>query len=302
MAGEHEGPGPPSSRAGPWRGTVADTPETDPHQAPRDGKGRVPVRQVRVEGERGQVLEFEHLPAEGAAAVRLDVVREIGFFRFDVCPICLAPDPGTREHVPPASLGGSVATFVCQRCNNELGSRIEVDLLDWRDGAVRGARVAADALPGQRRIERLLRRTTSDGEFVLVPDGRYEPRLSDMLGIGEFQLTIQPPDPARYRLAALKHAYLAACLNRQAVPDTASAEQIRNDLVAARDAPRDGAFPRSPYADALPMWRSYRQPASPVLAVGLADAGRDDERREVMILLAGSVALAWPMPDFSPSL
>lgn len=248
------------------------------------------------------MLEFEHLPAEGSAAVRLDVVREIGFFRFDVCPICLAPDPTTREHVPPASLGGFVATLVCQRCNNELGSRIEVDLLDWRDGAVRGARVAADALPGQRRIERLLRRTTSDGEFVLIPDGRYEPRLSEMIGSGQFQLIFQPPDPARYRLAALKHAYLAACLNRQEVPDTASAAQIRIDLVAARDAPRDGAFPGSSYAEALPMWRSYQQPAGPLLAVGLADAGRDDRRCEVMILLAGSIALPWPMPDFSPSI
>lgn len=48
-----------------------------------------------------------------------------------------------------------------------------------------------------------------------------------MLNSGALDLEIVPPDPAKYQLAALKHAYLAACLDRREIPHTATARQIR---------------------------------------------------------------------------
>lgn len=76
-------------------------------------------------------------------------VREIGYHRFDRCPTCFVPEPSTREHVPPAAIGGNVKTSVCHHCNSDLGSRIEVDLLDWRDDAVRRPRISGG--PAHRR-------------------------------------------------------------------------------------------------------------------------------------------------------
>jgi hypothetical protein len=232
--------------------------------------------------------------------VRVQLVRDIGPFQFDECPICLAPGPSSREHVPPASLGGEVRTRVCERCNNELGSRIEVSLLDWRDGAVRNARVAADNVPGRRRVERMLYRTAGAGEFVLVPDGRVDGSFRDMLASGEFRYAFAPPEPARYRLAALKHAYLAACLDRQEIPDTPTAREIRRDLVAARDAPSGGPFPTSELAMGLSLMRSYAQPAGPSLALCSVASGPDGAAPEMWVLLAGTVCVPWPMPDFPP--
>lgn len=231
------------------------------------------------------------------------VVREIGRHEFDRCPICLAPGPSTREHVPPASIGGTVKTLVCQRCNNDLGSRIEVDLLDWRDDAVRGARISGGAVQGFRRFDRLLLRTTADDEFILISQGRRDPQVDEMFSSGAFDLEVVLPDPAKYQLAALKHAYLAACLDRQEIPDTATARQIRRDLLAARDAPPGSPLSISDYARSIPLMRSYEQHAGPPLALGRVDgAARLDGRSEVCILLGGSLCMSWPMPDFGPAL
>ncbi len=184
-----------------WQGTVAEGIDGDGREDGQRKKGRIPLRRVRVDGPNGLALRFGQHPAPDSVPVRVRAMRSIGFHRFDACPICLAPDPGTREHVPPASLGGAVATFVCSRCNNELGSRIEFDLLDWRDDALRSARVSGGTVPGRRRLERLLRRSTADGAFVLVPDGRVDPTFRDILASREFQLRFTPPEPGKPRRA-----------------------------------------------------------------------------------------------------
>lgn len=301
VGGARDSAGPaPTTHVGAWQGTVAD----DGASATSAGrsKGHVPVHEVRVEGRAGQGLAFGQRPPPDAPPIRVRGVRDIGFHRFEVCPICLASEPSTREHVPPQALGGTVATLVCSRCNNELGSRVEVDLLDWRDDAVRRPRISGGTIQGRRKLDRLLRRTTADGEFVLVPDGRSEPALRDILASGEFELTLVPPDPGKYRLAALKHGYLAACLDRRQIPDSASGRQIRHDLLRARDSPRDEPFPTSQYARSLPLMRSYAEPAGPPLALCLADTGRPDQRAEIWILLGGTICVPWPMPDFLPIL
>jgi hypothetical protein len=39
-------------------------------------------------------------------AVQLDVLALARPMRFDRCPICLEPGPMSKEHVPPAAIGG----------------------------------------------------------------------------------------------------------------------------------------------------------------------------------------------------
>jgi hypothetical protein len=298
----HEGatPARTTPAVGAWQGVVAEDGVSPPTGRP--SKGCVPAGEVRIQGHAGQELAFGQRPPPGAPPVRVRGLRDIGPYRFEVCPIYLAPDPSTREHVPPRALGGTVATLVCSRCNNDLGSRVEVDLIDWRDDAVRRPRISGGTIEGPRKLERLLRRTTADGEFVLIPDGRSDAALSEIIASGEFELTLAPPDPGKYRLAALKHAYIAACLDRREIPDSATGRQIRHDLLRARDSRRDAPFPTSEYADSLPLMRSYAQPSGPPLALCLADIARPRQRPEIWILLGGTVCVPWPMPDFPPIL
>lgn len=67
------------------------------------------------------------------------------------CPICLTSDANSREHVPPMSLGGGPLVMTCQRCNNEAGSRLEPDLLDWYEHALSKTSFASESILGQRR-------------------------------------------------------------------------------------------------------------------------------------------------------
>lgn len=275
-----------------WSGRVAD--EADDEGG--SGKGRIPLHRLRIEGDDGRVLEFVHGPRQDETPHSLRILREISYYEFAQCPICLIPNPTSREHVPPESLGGRVRTLVCVPCNNRLGSHLEGELLDWRDDAVRNPRVSAENVHGRRRLPRVLRRDTPDGKFVLIPCGPIDPALRDMLAAGRLDYAYVPPDPNRYKLAALKHAYLAACLDRCEIPYTPSAESIRADLLAARAASSGREVPTSDYAAAISLSRSYQQPNGPPLALAL------DDSQEVWILLAGTIGVPWPIPDFLPTL
>lgn len=52
----------------------------------------------------------------------------------------------------------------------------------------------------------------------------------------------------------------------------------------------------------MPLMRSFQQPDSPSLALSLADTSRGDGQYEIWILLASTVCVPWPMPDFLPVL
>jgi hypothetical protein len=250
-----------------------------------------------VRGDGDQRLEVLNGPADGASTVRFTVIREIEAHRFDRCPVCLAPAPGSAEHVPSAALGGQARTWTCEPCNNGLG-RIEAELIDWRDDALRHTRATADALLGARKLPRLLRRRTPDGQFVLIVDGPMHPDAEPMLKGHEFSLQFTPPDPNRYKLAALKHAYLAACLDLRAIPKTPSADLIRHDLRAARDATSRAGVPVSEYALSMPLMRTHEQPGRPSITLGIVR--RPDGLAEIWIALAGTIAVPWPLPDRPP--
>jgi hypothetical protein len=104
--------------------------------------------------------------------------------------------------------------------------------------------------------------------------------------------------PNRYKLAALKHAYLAACLDLRAIPETPSADLIRHDLRAARDATSRAGVPVSECALSMPLMPTHEQPSGPSIALGIVR--RPDGLAEIWIILAGSIAVPWPLPDRPP--
>lgn len=191
----------------------------------------------------GRELEFG--PLDDGPEQRAEFVAEIfahSFGRNDreqatwtpMCPICLSDGPMTDEHVPQGPLGGFEMTMTCKRCNNVLGSVIESELEHWYDDALVGVTFAHEDVPGARKLPRLFALMGPDG-FALIPEGgALPPAVDPMLRSGSFSMTYRPPDSRRYRLALLKHAYLAACLYLGYVPGIPEADEIRHDLIAAR--------------------------------------------------------------------
>ncbi len=285
--------------AGPWVGTIG--------SSPKDPRGSAPARVVHIADEDGRrSLTIGHAPPPDAVDARFHVVKAVAACNFEVCPICLTPGPTSAEHVPPEKLGGHRMTLVCAHCNNTFGTRLEADLLDWRDDALR-VRASASNVRGTRAMGRVLRRTAATGEFVLMASDRQDSSLHQMLSSGELQFEFTPPDRRKVRLAALKSAYLAVCLDQRGIPMTTAAEAVRAELIAARDAPDRHAMPESPRAQALSLWRSFGPPQGPSVALarpagpatpsGVGAAGTD-----VIVWLAGTLGISWPLPDVTPQL
>ena len=87
----------------------------------------------------GTSLDFGPPDAEEAGTLATLGGIQFGSFNRDgrsCCPICLDGDPTHREHVPQRELGGRIMTMTCQRCNNNLGARVEADLQNWFDHAL----------------------------------------------------------------------------------------------------------------------------------------------------------------------
>ena len=274
-----------------WTGTVE---AADPGESRR--KGVAPARDLMLwpdDPSRG-ALAVQHRPSPEATANSVRLLKEIAYAEFERCPICLRPGAVSREHVPPASLGGKVRTLTCEPCNNRLGARVEAELFDWNADATRNARAAGPGAIGLRRIPRILRRTDGQGNFVLVAEDP-DPAVRDMLVNGQLTLHWRPPDRDRYRLAALKHAYLAACCQLGVIPSGDEADRIRRDLIAARDAPSNAVVPPSETARSLGLMRSFDPPSGPSLALAsVAGDGR------VWLSLAGTLLVQWPFTTVGP--
>ncbi len=188
--------------------------------------------------------------------------------------------------------------MTCKRCNNVLGSVVETELEHWYDDALVGVTFEHEDVPGARKLPRLLTLKGPDG-FALIPDGGdLPPAVDPMLRSGSFTMTHRPPDPRRYRLALLKHAYLAACLYLGYVPGIAEADEIRRDLIAARDTPKRDQPPASPPAERLKFYRSGRGRQGPPLAI--VAARRPGENPEPLISLAGTLFVSWPFSTVPP--
>jgi hypothetical protein len=229
--------------------------------------------------------------------IDVEVLGLAGPMNFDRCPICLDLAPVSREHVPPLALGGTVMTRTCARCNNELGSRLEASLINWWEDAVGSVSLSHDDVRGARRAARVLLRQKETGEPVLLMS-RVDPAVQNQFGPGaQFSMTFTEPDRARYRLAALKSAYLAVCLLLRSIPQTPQAAAIRAELLAERDAPRGHRVSASPVRDSLEIWRSHG-PAMPG-EIALVRARPADTATPVIALsLARTLLVTWPIGGY----
>lgn len=253
------------------------------------GPGRICVRT-----DDGRVLDMGiPIPAD-AEPVEVRVLCEIGSYRFPTCPIC-GDQAVTAEHVPPGSVGGVVRTWTCPPCNNGLGTLVEADLQAWFDQRLVQVGFRHDSVPGLRRAAPVRLRTTRDGEFALIVVGS-DPALPGMLDSGgEFSIEFAQPDAARYEVALLKHAYLAACLHLRELPTGTVADAVRAELVAVRDSPDRIKLPPSPIAGGLRYARSYVAAGSDLF---LASARWSDGTGQLAVLLAG-ILVRWPIEDES---
>lgn len=247
---------------------------------------------IKLIGDDGQEHRFDLARDEGSQ-VRVRTLIEGRTEIFPVCPICLSGEPDTREHVPQRDLGGRVVTRTCSRCNNELGSRVEVALKDWFDDALRHARFSGGEVRGVRRSPRLLLRWSPAGEFILFPESESDPTFQEMLESGSVLMHYSPPEPRLWSAAALKHAYLATCVCLRQIPMTPVADQVRAELLAVRDATR-GKEPFGEIAAGLRLSRSYAPASGPTVAlVALQTDG--GEIVDVGLSLAGTLFVSWPL-------
>jgi hypothetical protein len=193
-------------------------------------------------------------------------------------------------------------TMTCQACNNNLGSRVEVDLQHWFDDALVNVAFDHDGeVPGLRGVPPLYYRVALNHDsFVLFVDGELTAEVEQMIASGDWRMHYREPDPRRWRMALLKHAYLAACLYFGSVPDTADARTIRADLLAVRDLPRNSGPPPCEAANRLKVYRSHVGAQGPTLALVARPGAEDDAEPEILISLAGALFVSWPIRDLLP--
>ena len=205
-------------------------------------RGLAPLHSVVAEGADGKEFAFGRVSR--GEQVPVQQLHHAGKLIFDRCPICLDPEPVSKEHVPPSKVGGSWLTNTCIDCNNDLGSLVDSDLIDWYDDALTPVTMSHADVPGARKTSRLLYRETPDGSFVLVPEGYFDPAISSKFAPGEdFELSYAPPDTRRVRLAVLKNTYLGACLIKGEIITSPEAEQVRAELMALRGLKRADPLP-----------------------------------------------------------
>jgi len=258
-------------------------------------RGLSTLHEMDLVGPSGAAISLRRRLPPGAHTVAYQALRQARPVYFSKCPICFEDDPQSKEHVPPRALGGSVMTTTCYRCNNDLGSRVEAPLLDWFEDAAHVS-FRGESAPGFRRAPRLLVRETDAGIPGLVfGAGRGDPEVADILRSGLFEMLEKPLDKVAVRLAALKSAYLAACLLFEGIPVSAKAEEARALLVAARDSTVRSELPRGRMLDELKIGRSFA-PANGRIEL-VVPTGSDD-LVDLTVSLMGTLSVSWPLEPF----
>lgn len=258
-------------------------------------RGLSTLHEMDLVGPSGEAVILRRRLPKGAQTVEFQALRQARPIFFGKCPICFEDDPQSKEHVPPRALGGSVMTTTCYRCNNDLGSRVEAPLLDWFEDAAHVS-LRGESAPGFRRAPRLLVRETDSGVPGLVFDkGKSDPKVAEILRLGAFELLEKPLDQNAVRLAALKSAYLAACLFLEGIPVSAKSIEARALLVAARDTNVPSELPHSRMLDELKIGRSF---ASANGRIELVVPKGSDNLNELTVSLMGTLSVSWPLEPF----
>lgn len=251
------------------------------------------LSEVVIDLEDGQQMTGRMPSPVGERVDTRIVLVPFDYFEFAECPICLTPNPDSREHVPPSSMGGSVLTLTCLRCNNEFGSRFESHLQTWYEGSTGRVRISGPAVNGRRNAGEFLLRITETGEPLLMQDGRADPAIQELLDGGQVDMHFIEPDVSAIKIGAIKNAYLAACLHLKEVPRTDRAEEIREELVAARDSVRGGRLQLSPLFQSIRLSRSNATPVPGAIEL-VAFAGETDQL-EFAISFSRVFAVDWPL-------
>jgi hypothetical protein len=260
-----------------------------------DSRGLAPVNSITISRPNGPDLTLGPIESEAAMPVRVHAFGVPESRNFGLCPICGSEKDLTREHVPQRDLGGTVMTYTCKPCNNGLGSRVEDELKHWFDGAIFNVKFSGGDVPGVRRAPRVLLRASRDGEVAMIQDkGRSDPNIGAMRASGTARIHYRIPNPRVWRVAALKHAYLAACLALGEIPNTDRAAVLRGVLVMTRDARRGELPPENNLAKTIRITQSNQPAHGPtILLVALVDA--DDEIVDYGLSFAGTLFVSWPL-------
>jgi hypothetical protein len=243
----------------------------------------------------GPDLTLGPIQSDAAKLVRVRVFGVPESRNFGLCPICGSEDDLTREHVPQRDLGGTVMTYTCKPCNNGLGSRVEDELKHWFDSAIFDVKFSGGDVPGVRRAPRMLLRRSPNGKLAMIEDkGKRDPNISAMLASGSAQIHYRIPNPRVWRVAALKHAYLAACLTLGEIPNTDHAAALRGVLVTTRDARRGELPPENNLAKTIRIAQSNQPAQGPtVVLVALVDG--DNQIVDYGLSFAGTLFVSWPL-------
>ncbi|MEB0000412.1 HNH endonuclease [Cryobacterium sp. RTS3] len=257
------------------------------------GRGIPEALEIVLQNDDGSVIEARMPRPNGIEVAARLIPLSIEFIDFGECPICLEPKPNSREHVPPHSIGGNVMTLTCERCNNEFGSRYEPHLQTWYEGSMGRVRISGGDVKGRRNAGEYLLRVTPDDEVVLLPFGRSDPAVEDIIRSGQFEVTYPNPDGKAAHLAAVKTAYLAACLIMREIPRTPHSDAIRAELLAARDRDRAESYELSSLLKSIQMSRSE---AEPVLGeICLTSLSLQDGSISYAISFNRVFAVDWPL-------
>ncbi len=261
-------------------------------------KGLAAVHSMTAQRADGAEFIIGRLDSNDQQAVQLDIIAFAGPMTFDRCPICLEPGPTSKEHVPPAGIGGSVMTSTCQQCNNQFGSVLESDLIHWWEDAIGSVSFSHEDVAGPRRTSPILMRQKDTGEPVLVLRRGLDPAIRSRMVPGEhIEMTCFSPDRHRYRLAALKSAYLGAFLLLRSIPETPEAKAVRAELTAVRDLPRKQRPEISELCASLRIRRSTGPSVPGEIALVQAQPS-DGSAPEIAISLARTLLVTWPVGGY----
>lgn len=139
-----------------------------------------------------------------------------------VCPICVElfwSDQLTREHAPPASIGGRVVCLTCSECNSTGGHKLDAAMMAerrfhgfmHRSGESYDALLTYDSIHINVEVSR-----TDEGTSIVIPGDRNDPKRVEELRVRfpevrEMKLThSENYTRRRADVAYLRAAYLIA--------------------------------------------------------------------------------------------
>jgi hypothetical protein len=167
---------------------------------------------------------------------------------------------------------------------------VEPDLVDWFEGAITLPPYRAAGFRGRRVEKRVLVRNTPEGELILLFDG-VQDEVTEMFKSGDVDFEAILPDWNRCSLALLKQAYLSACMT-YGILEGELADDVRRELIAARDAKTKQSVPVGKLAAGLTIYRTY----DPITSEPLMRAVVHDQNGPIEgVLLAGRVFVSWSM-------